>query len=427
MTEYILMTSTGKTGTQTFGRMLGDLNPNTISIWEPVRIADALMKKVWAGESEEEIVAFVKHHHTIRFPKNPKIKYYIECNCFTSFYMNYFIKAFPDSKVIWVTRDGRDVVSSNYIGLNMLDDAFWSEYLKRTDEDYKGWTNLMFWCWRWGHVEEMIEEHLKDHPKVLHLKFEDIFGNDHTDLKRLQEFIGPDFVVEGLLDRRLNRTNDKKRRIGKHNTWTKSTREIFDRMAHDMMVRRGYYEAQENINTPQPQVIKVKPMGKTKIEMDIDELKAAIANIQVGGVDKEALKAEILASVPKVEAGELPAIDVEALKADIIAAIPQPEVAEAPVIDTEALKAEIIAGIPVSEGAPPVDVAPVLEEAKSYTDGCITHLNERYNVDAVSLEEKFNAINERLELLTAEITLLKEHPAIKVIEDEVVEPEQPPQ
>ena len=103
---------------------------------------------------------------------------------------------------------------------------------------------------------------------------------------------------------------------------------------------------------------------------------------------------------------------------------------EAGDVDVDAIIQQVLAKIPQQEAAP-IDLVPITQEVKEYTDAQISSLNERYANDGASLNERFNALQVEIDALKAEITALKELPALKVVEEVVEEAppveEQPPQ
>jgi len=123
-------------------------------------------------------------------------------------------------------------------------------------------------------------------------------------------------------------------------------------------------------------------MGKTVIEKRIEDIEKKINDLNTGGVDVEALKNQIIQSIPKQEPAEMPKIDTDA----------------------------------------------IINEARSYVDGHIIKLNERFNVDGESINKRFDEMLERIKVVEDRINEVLSSPLFQEVEDEPApEPEQPPQ
>ncbi len=91
------------------------------------------------------------------------------------------LKLFPDSRVIWVARDGRDAILS-------LIKSPWKQH-----------SNLSVHAWKWRRAMEFMLLSEAQYPnRVLRIKFENLIENPRAELSRACDFIGIGFEPRQL-------------------------------------------------------------------------------------------------------------------------------------------------------------------------------------------------------------------------------------
>lgn len=91
------------------------------------------------------------------------------------------LRLFPDSRVIWVVRDGRDAVLS----------------LIKTP--WKRHSNLSIHAWKWRRAMEFMLTSEAQYPnRIFRIKFENLVMNTKTELSRACDFIGIGFEPQQL-------------------------------------------------------------------------------------------------------------------------------------------------------------------------------------------------------------------------------------
>lgn len=144
------------------------------------------------------------------------IQYYIESNPSASINLPIIASTFPNYKVIWIIRNGKDWVRSSFSKYNEGNNEAYvfdkHEPIDRltakdiaNDSLGSNWDSLDRFekvCWNWVAYNKIIEEFAINNNNLLQIKFEEIFNKE-------QKFTGINKIID-FLDLRNNlKVNEK--------------------------------------------------------------------------------------------------------------------------------------------------------------------------------------------------------------------------
>jgi hypothetical protein len=185
------------------------------------------------------------------------------------------VKVYPEARLIFIVRDGRDAVSShrfqafvdNPQGLAPEDRRIREDFARNSEPFLNGQRSIFTekilrqeargWVRNVVETDQVARELLGE--RYIHLRYEDLLQQPHEEMSRLWEFLGADPKTSGLheaLDAELQQNPDadwqqqKAGEIagalqkGKRGTWreifTPRDREIFDIVAGETLAAWGY-------------------------------------------------------------------------------------------------------------------------------------------------------------------------------------------
>ncbi len=181
-------------------------------------------------------------------------------------FLGAIINRFPQAKLIFIYRDGRDFVRSAYT--NSLPDPTpvgWpgADRTLSKVERFVGLGRLrpvsvdpvnLEWdelspvaknAWLWAETNRIILRGLKRWPRdqVFHIRFETFFADLKGNYQALRAFMGFDWQMPADFSRFFSRKiNKRKEKILSHwSAWDDATKEDFNRFGADVMETLGYY------------------------------------------------------------------------------------------------------------------------------------------------------------------------------------------
>lgn len=234
------ITSTGRTGTGFFVHLFNNHVQNSWSLHEPKpafrRRAGRLIKEgVKTGD-----ITYFKVPRIYRGMTASK-EVYVECNYHLASAMDVVRGAFPETKIIHIIRDGRDIVTS-WLNRNRYITNDHITPMEVGDADaatkWEKWTPLQKLAWHWKVINLNAQKHNPD----LFIKFEDIFSDDHSHLLNVLDTIGglqyDKEVVTNALKTKQNYT--KKAFFPEYDEWPEYWKEQFWEIAGETMDHFGY-------------------------------------------------------------------------------------------------------------------------------------------------------------------------------------------
>ena len=239
----VFIVSTGRTGTLFFARYY-NLFPGLRSLHEPRPDFKELAIAYAQGHvpfktAVREIERQRRPHY--RELRRRGISLYIESNNRFFSLLNPLRAAFPESKIVYIVRDGRDYVRSGLsrnwytpgdteprLRADMFPDDPWSDQWESMDRFQKI-------AWRWRKKDGFIQKDFEHLDNAVKVTFEDIFLDpDKKGLYRINRFIGiPDKDTRRYLKRMGGRkvnTNTQKP-IPKWTMWDAEMTRKFDEIA----------------------------------------------------------------------------------------------------------------------------------------------------------------------------------------------------
>lgn len=245
--QKVFIVSTGRTGTLFFAQLF-NLLPDIQSLHEPspdflnlaINYAQSLVSFEAAAQEIER-----KRRPFCRDLKRQNINFYIESNNRFFSLTHPLQRVFPDSKIIYIVRDGRDYVRSGMSRSWYTEDDK-SPRLRADmfpDDPYANQWNQMSRfqkiAWRWQKKDGFINRDFDKLENSIKVKFEDIFYDpERQGLFEITRFIGiPDDLVkyplEQIGDKKVHANS--KQIIPKWTHWDDQMKRDFDAIAGDHM------------------------------------------------------------------------------------------------------------------------------------------------------------------------------------------------
>lgn len=237
-TRFAFVPSTGRSGTTTMARLLSahpEIRCRHERRRQLIRLSTELAHGVVdAGEAEAELRAIYVASGVYRSP------IYGDSDHRLFNLIAILANILPDSRFVWLVRDGRDVVAST-MARGWYDAEYtsgtWGEYRLRGDAageveagEWNAMTPFAKNCWYWAHVNRVIGREVERLPsdRWMPLRLEDL-RRDATGVFR---FLGVDPVRAGEV-----RANPSRRTVMPPAAWTDAERETFERWCGASMDR----------------------------------------------------------------------------------------------------------------------------------------------------------------------------------------------
>ena len=195
---------------------------------------------------------------------------------FYTLHVDILLKFFPKSKIIYITRDGRDVALSlmerSWGPNNIYSCAkFWKNYIK----------------------QKKILNELLNSEKFLEVKYEELLETPEQELGRVYEFLDETYSQEEIQE--LTKTTKR----GNYNKWKKKMKEaelkIFENIAADTLKAEGYETTYNEENVRLDKVVYYEIHNKLKILFYLLKINI-IDTIAIKFFNKEPFKLSTLAS-----------------------------------------------------------------------------------------------------------------------------------
>lgn len=251
--QPIFIVSTGRTGTQFFGRAF-NAYPGILAAHEPRPDFLDLAMRYARGQcstSQAEQTIRRKRGALLREARRQHCTHYLESNNRFFALLAPLRRVFPEALLVHVVRDGREYVRS---GMSRPWYTEKDKELRRGrrlraldfphDPWYQQWDSLSRFekiCWRWQKKDSLITQALADDPQALTIRFETLF--DHSQeagLRRLWDFLGlPPNVNPAHLEaaRSAPANATPQYAFPAWPEWTAEQRHQFDRIAGPQMQR----------------------------------------------------------------------------------------------------------------------------------------------------------------------------------------------
>jgi hypothetical protein len=196
------------------------------------------------------------------FNKYNEVIHFCEVAYYFAPFVNSLYEVFPESKLVFIVRDGRYFVWSAYsadkpdpMPIGYVDHELSTHERNiaitrlRPKEGTKAsemWTYFSTFqknCWLWSETNRIILEDVKNWPKdrVKIIQFENLFNNTEQ-IKVLLDFLDIDDIepldIKRILDKKINAR--KKRAIPPPQKWNRKLIEQFDEIAGPVMRCLGY-------------------------------------------------------------------------------------------------------------------------------------------------------------------------------------------
>ena len=246
--QQIFIISTGRTGTQFFARFFDQFPDDVRALHEPSPDFLSLAINYARGQVDFKTAAQEIERNRRTFCcelKRKRVKVYIESNNRFFSLIHPLRKVFPDSKIIYIVRDGRDYVRSGMSRRWYTDD----DRLPRMratmfpDDPYADkWEHMSRFekiTWRWQKKDGFINNDFPRLENAIKVKFEDIFYDPkRKGLFEITRFIGLDdktaqhFLAE-MGDKKVN--TNARRVISKWTNWDNEMKRNFDAIAGEHM------------------------------------------------------------------------------------------------------------------------------------------------------------------------------------------------
>jgi hypothetical protein len=260
----IFIISTGRTGTHFFTNFFNENFRNVFAIHEPQKdvfeLNHAFLKGEVslnkAGDMFKEFRKGILNH----LNKN-SLNIYVESNNNLSYLIPVLRSEFPNYKIIYIQRDGRDFVRSAYskntkgkwVGevpflskkdpRNRLNPSFLKDDLYSND-----WDNLSRFeniCWNWSRKDSLIYNEVYNDSKTIILKFENLFVTKQpSEWNRLIDFLDlrKNIINENILSyMKANKSNQTKTfKLPEWKQWTEEQKRQFIKIAGEHMSNLGY-------------------------------------------------------------------------------------------------------------------------------------------------------------------------------------------
>lgn len=205
--------STGRTGTDFLARFFAAARAGVASRHQPEPdLYDIGMDYALGRIDDNEAAKMIAYSraYVARELKRNGIDYFIESNNNLGYVIPLLRRVYPDYRIVHIVRDGRAYVRSAYsrraphkyikgetaliltpedIRERLRADKFPEDpYFSR----WEGMSRFERLCWLWTKMDGMIQDAMKNEPRALVVKFEDIFDKDadYPGMHQIIDFLG---------------------------------------------------------------------------------------------------------------------------------------------------------------------------------------------------------------------------------------------
>lgn len=232
--EPFFVVSTGRSGSTTIARTLS-MHPKVVCLHEP-RVQLIKLSTEWAHRTKSENDLFAELNAIYSASVCPT-SIYGESDQNISLLIRPLLDRFPTAKIIWLLRDGRDVVASSYAkgwyqpgphadGRRQIWDNYRIQGDSCGDVSPEAWDAMSAFernCWYWSYVNRTVQNALEevDRNQWIMVRLEEI--NDATD--RIFNFLGvPPVPVT------VTRHNTGISSPRRHATWSADEKDAFEKI-----------------------------------------------------------------------------------------------------------------------------------------------------------------------------------------------------
>ncbi|MFW5808332.1 MAG: sulfotransferase [Spirochaetota bacterium] len=249
----VFIISTGRSGTSFFASLFSEFS-GTYAVHEPdPTFLHMCITHASDLQPVEKTARYMLYNRSAlcRDAKRSGANRYIESNNRLFSLVKPLRFAFPDSRIIHIIRDGRDYVSSgmnrNWYTADDTDHRL-SAVSFPDDPCHDTWDSMSRFqkiCWRWQKKDGFIHDALRDDPKSITVKFEDIFNSiGNSGLYRIIDFIGltreeAEPIIKRQIETRIN--SNKTESFPRWSEWDAHTMARFDDVCGRHMRLYGYY------------------------------------------------------------------------------------------------------------------------------------------------------------------------------------------
>jgi len=261
--KFILIVSSGRTGTKALAQHLGNCYPELCALHEPrpswrLRMAStrALCGKMGRKQLVEKLVRLRR-----RLVCQVRQGIYVESNPYLCGFMEVFGEVFEDVRVVHVVRDPRTYVRSAvnfgaFRGLKKLAAEFWPNWFPKPQVRHASsearelkWSEMdaierLAWFW------SLVNSHLNRGEAIygeryLRIRFEELFSSDGSGLARLTDWMGLGYSVAMKEEASKERVNASRvEKLGQWDKWPATDQQKVLRHCGDLMRTYGYPPAE---------------------------------------------------------------------------------------------------------------------------------------------------------------------------------------
>jgi hypothetical protein len=263
----VLLLSTGRTGTKALASYFDTAFENVCALHEPPRsrhLRVASNRHLRGRLSEQQLVETYAAARRARFAEIRE-PIYIESNPFLHGFVGVFDQVFDAPRIVHIVRDPRTYVRS-YInhgafrGIKGLAARYYPDWMikperldPRAKRRWRDMSHVERIAWRWDTINGVLDRGEAVYgDRYLRVKFEDVFAEDGSGLRRLAEWIGlpTSAAFERLREERVNASQG--RSLPRWEQWEASDQRAVLELCAARMERYGYSTGANLTPTPTP-------------------------------------------------------------------------------------------------------------------------------------------------------------------------------
>jgi len=230
---------------------------NTYAVHEPIKAIKIASNKricnVISSDKMKKILQSYKDKKVDRIIKQNKVHTYLESNSWITGAVDLLYKVFPSSYIIHIVRDPATYIPSHlnktYENLirGVIKNAipFWIlNGYQAGDYKKNQWGKLSLEeqkAWYWFKSNNIIEKSLLKYPRSIQLRYEDVFDEKYSGLKKILKFIDltPKDFNSAFLDLMpIHKT--KKLKFQKSSSWDTSLKTKISDLCSPLLEKYGY-------------------------------------------------------------------------------------------------------------------------------------------------------------------------------------------
>ena len=289
----LFVLNTGRAGSRTIANVLSQ-HPELASTHEPLpRLIEETVEYRYGRFPADDLAALLAESR----PPAVDGRRYCETANRLSLTVPGLASTFPDAQVIWLMRDGRDVVSSGmqrgWFDPSVVKDTPWERHRLRGDElgeisadEWAEWSPFRRVSWLWRRTNEIIETDLEalDADRSMKLRLEDLSDRmddvaEFLDIEPINWVVPRQNARAAIPDTGPATANQVKRRYD-HNDWSEQQHAEFVAECGSMM--DSWYPGWQSSEPP-----------AVPAEEPVDPTTAALRAAQVDLADLRVLRAEL--------------------------------------------------------------------------------------------------------------------------------------